>query len=575
MNCKKCGNEIKEGNEFCTNCGHSLNKTKFNKLKEYKIPIIIITAWIVIMCAIIGKKAVSNKEDNENSSSNNEVNINSNIVVENATNNDIDQENNDLIDIQNQTFNLKEDDIVNFFNADPKYNYLANEYERSIVEDGNTIIYTNKTLEGTKTVGIKISTTNSKVQTIFFNYTSNEKLTNQEISTELAIQAAKGIDLIYFKVRGKRYNDLTDYEKVYDYILKFNDLILDNTYHKNLRYTVTNDSKSVTTTYEVIRDEETTTNLLEQIELIDPNNEYPVCIGEYGDYTEYWILDSEGNKIRFSDIEGFKNAIEIYKERANNTSDNNDNSNNSNSEDKQISNSNNQNTKNNLNSNFDNDEEEYEDTTITFSYNELKNKTEEELVKLFKEKGLVPKVNKETREVPYVDERADTTVITNSGYGSYEKGETVEIKATYYKPVAWKTYVSASVSGKSFNVKGKTCYTEQLYVNHDVDVAYCFYENPLGLNSYEINRIGRGVEFYINDKLIEKGSSLFKEYTFDKVETITFKVVAPYVYEFNLEGLDERGEGTMIDKNVILYEKKINVKDLYSGEGEKAKIEIN
>lgn len=348
------------------------------------------------------------------------------------------------------------------------------------------------------------------------------------------------------------------------------------------------DNQNVSTNNEIIgenitnsdieHDNETTNNsnidgeksLLEQIKSIDPNNEYQVLYNEYG---EYWILDSEGKKIYFDDVEGFKNAIEIYKENANKTADNNDNSNtnkqensnNSNSDDKQTSN----------NQNINNNEEEYEDTNITFSYNELKNKTEEELVKLFKEKGLVPKVNKETREVPYVDELADTTVITNSGYGSYEKGETVEIKATYYKPVAWKTYVSASVSGKSFNVKGKTCYTEQLYVNHDVDVAYCFYENPLGLNSYEINRIGRGVEFYINGKLIEKGSSLFKEYTFDKVETITFKVVAPYVYEFNLEGLDERGEGTMIDKNVTLYEKKINVKDLYSGEGEKAKIEIN
>lgn len=68
-------------------------------------------------------------------------------------------------------------------------------------------------------------------------------------------------------------------------------------------------------------------NLLEQIEAIDPNNEYPVCIGEYGDYTEYWILDSEGKKIHFSDVEGFKNAIEIYKERANNTSKSNGNSN--------------------------------------------------------------------------------------------------------------------------------------------------------------------------------------------------------------------------------------------------------
>lgn len=250
-----------------------------------------------------------------------------------------------------------------------------------------------------------------------------------------------------------------------------------------------------------------------------------------------------------------------------------ENSNNSNSDDKKTSNSNNQSTNNNSNSNSNN-AEKYEDTTITFSYDELRNKTENELVKIFKEKGLVPKVNKRTTEVPYVDEKADTTVITNSGYGSYEKGETVEIGAIYYKPVAWKTYVSADTSkgGKTFNVKGKECYT---YKISSTDVAYCCYENPVGLSVYEMNKIKLGVEFYINGELAGKGTSLSKEYTFDKVETITFKVVAPYVYEFSKEDLDEGEGGTIIDTNVVLYEKKINVKNLYIGERELAKIEIN
>lgn len=161
MNCKKCGNEIKEGNEYCTNCGHSLNETKINILKEYKIPIIIIAVWIVIIGVIIGIKAInSKKQDNQNTSTNNEI------VAENTTNNDIEQEN------------------------------------ETVIED-----------------------------------------------------------------------DDTDEEK----------------------------------------------SLLEQIELIDPNNEYPVCYNEYG---EFWILDGEGKKIYFNDIEGFENAVEIYKERINNTFEN-------------------------------------------------------------------------------------------------------------------------------------------------------------------------------------------------------------------------------------------------------------
>lgn len=81
--CIKCGNEIKEGNTFCTNCGTSVNKVQKNsKLKEYKIPIIIIIIWIVITCIIVGIQVIINKRDNTNYI-NNEVNTNTNITSNN------------------------------------------------------------------------------------------------------------------------------------------------------------------------------------------------------------------------------------------------------------------------------------------------------------------------------------------------------------------------------------------------------------------------------------------------------------------------------------------------------------
>lgn len=80
MNCKKCGNEIKEGNEFCTNCGYSINGIKKNKLKEYKIPIMIICIFVIIIILIFGIKAIFNKRDSSNYI-NNEVNTDTNIVT--------------------------------------------------------------------------------------------------------------------------------------------------------------------------------------------------------------------------------------------------------------------------------------------------------------------------------------------------------------------------------------------------------------------------------------------------------------------------------------------------------------
>lgn len=118
MNCKKCGNEIKEGNEFCTNCGHSLNKTKFNKLKEYKIPIIIITAWIVIMCIIAGIKFINNKEDNSNIS--NDENLKSIINNISELENNIEEPTKLLDEIYTKYPELKDKEII-CYNGDGEY----------------------------------------------------------------------------------------------------------------------------------------------------------------------------------------------------------------------------------------------------------------------------------------------------------------------------------------------------------------------------------------------------------------------------------------------------------------------
>ena len=61
---------------------------------------------------------------------------------------------------------------------------------------------------------------------------------------------------------------------------------------------------------------------------------------------------------------------------------------------------------------------------------------------------------------------------------------------------------------------------------------------------------------------METGSKGFYEFTFNNVETVTYKIVAPYIYEFD-ERILEGEKGTMLSTNVVVYEKELNVKELY------------
>lgn len=206
-------------------------------------------------------------------------------------------------------------------------------------------------------------------------------------------------------------------------------------------------------------------------------------------------------------------------------------------------------------------------TTVQFSSNELENKTEEELIKLFKDNGLTPKVTKITKEIPYLDELANKTVVTNIqsdfGYYYYNKGDTVNIQTTYYKPVAWETSIYYSASGASFEVNGKT-YSVDSNNSGYYEGIYCFITDPIELDSYFLYGTNnwKGVEFYIDNKLMGRGTKGYYDCTFNDVDTITYKIVAPYVYEYGKEILDGV-QGTMIGTNVVVYEKELNLKDLY------------
>lgn len=84
MICKKCGNEIKEGNTFCTNCGNNVNENIDNKKKTITINLhqfiigIIILILIIVGLAlyIVNKNKTNNSQTDSSTISNASYQIN-------------------------------------------------------------------------------------------------------------------------------------------------------------------------------------------------------------------------------------------------------------------------------------------------------------------------------------------------------------------------------------------------------------------------------------------------------------------------------------------------------------------
>lgn len=268
MVCKKCGEEIKDGNNFCTNCGTPVNKVENNKditqkeSKEVKstkienninvesetkekskklkimIPIIIILIFIGIVVAII----FTNK---------NEEKLNTSDVAE-------EQQETSAIEI-GTNYNCSTYGVTGYINFNTETSYVMNmtyDMSESVTYNGTYKI------EG-DTITLTVT-----------YYDMAEDPETFEPYTE-TINILEDGTLKYTSSTGATY--------IFD---------------KNV--TLSGASAEITGT--------TTGDLLEQIYA-----KYPSLQGTEGivctDGTDYWLLDETGNKVYFTDLTSFESAL--------------------------------------------------------------------------------------------------------------------------------------------------------------------------------------------------------------------------------------------------------------------------
>lgn len=551
MYCKECGNEIKDNDLFCTNCGTAINEVqKNNKLKKYKIPIITIVCLIII-CIIIEIKIVTKKNDNLEanitSDENNMINSQETILSEKM----YITQNSDVSPTGKEFIGVLSDNLTDIYNQMTLQNEnIIDKYYMTSAE--NIEMFTSELwLEN------RLTNKKDKVyeQVYYYNTINNNIIASRQTIT--ALKEYKQALL----ANENNYQDATT-TSIHADVNVFQDL------HNHQ-----GDEEAVkrATEYYKYSDEVTNTVGYRGGIFYYNNSIIEYKILAYDILYAYVTFPSNTNKeeILMLAYDENSNPEEIIKkwyseviqlngdQEGIGATNNNDNS----------SSSNNGNTDNNLEDEpiIDDDYSGEEDEWVSFILKELENKSEEELKSLLSSNGLIPKVVNKTEEIAYSDDLANTTKSTveaqlgNEGVNIYRKGDTVEITTTYYKPAPWTATIWFSASNASFRVNGKDCLVKGTNAG-----TYCFFTDPRELDSYFVYATtdGKGVEFYINNKFIYRGTNGSYGYTFDGVDSITLKLVAPYVYEYTNEIL-EGAQGNMVGTNVIVYEKQLNVKELY------------
>lgn len=182
MICKKCGNEIKDGEKFCGQCGVKVNiiqqdptisgnvepiKIKFNHLMIFIICIVIFVGIIIV--------ANNNKEQ--------PLESNTNVSSEKSN----EQENKkyyDFIDTDYYTFNFTEDELIKGICGGKNYTSLGFQKYGSNT-DINSNIYGVADIYGVNSIIITSEPKNFKVKKIQISYISHSNLT-QEILVKQA-----------------------------------------------------------------------------------------------------------------------------------------------------------------------------------------------------------------------------------------------------------------------------------------------------------------------------------------------------------------------------------------------------
>lgn len=451
MICKKCGKEVKEGNNFCTNCGKPVDNSIVNhkeiddkiKIKSDNIikrnlkiiiPIIVIIIVSIIVCVIL--KIGNNK--NVESNGNNEIELN-----ETSTTNIIET---------GAEYRCNTTGMVGFikFNTDKDF----------IMQTGaeNSELFT------------KTGTYKEKQNQIELTVNYNDELNNNT-------EEKKDIP----------YSEIIK-------ILDNGDLEYVNEYNVTLRF-----SKNKNSTNE----ETLSGNLLDEIYAKYPelkDKEGIICT----DGTDYWLLDENGKKVYFTDLESFEQAKEkcgLGKEVIENI-----------------------------------DEE-------SVATNEEENNITDE------EKSNI--VNEESRVSSSTSDSQNNQYITSDNDNNNYVDE---------MPSQWSVNIKISISNAYFNYNGQKCYPSNNFGTESISNAnyFCYLQDPSTIDRYYLDKImknGRGVKYYINGNYLGDSSSESFNYTFNKNENVALKIVAPYIYDFST--------GKVVATDVTVYEESDTAETLY------------
>lgn len=336
MYCKKCGSEIKEGNDFCTNCGAQINE-KVKKDKEpikIKLSTFIILIVLVVAIFLIIVLALKIKSKGGN-----------NEQITNFENNSIELKEKTETEFENKFIRAdkqSETGVTYTFTLNDVKNALDKVCSERELDKFTDFVYTTS------------NDYNKVYETYYYTADKNDCIINVQVVNDYVVLLTyqySNDNLEFSESEGKNiyYNTLTqlfgiDYsselinilEELPDNKAKYNDdytvctkVTLDEYNMNQLYITATSNEffeyakQQLPNLYDISEANDNvetfgdtyddTTHLQEQIYEKYPELEGKdgiVCSNTYRGYTDFWLLDENGKKMYFTNIEGFEALLE-------------------------------------------------------------------------------------------------------------------------------------------------------------------------------------------------------------------------------------------------------------------------
>ena len=208
MLCKKCGNEIKEEESFCSKCGKRI-KPKGDK-KSKKLLYIILGIIILVIIGIVGIALTTNKNTDTSSNTNTSQDTNNNDIQnqENSLNTEMPYYN--FIDTQYETFNFTEEEyvkrIMKIIGGDSSYKSQG--FERMKATVPNQYNYAKVINGAIHTMSIVSNPSNGKVSSVKLSVLGYDKSTEEQLEQNLYYITSNLVGGIV------NYTDTNDTEKM-------------------------------------------------------------------------------------------------------------------------------------------------------------------------------------------------------------------------------------------------------------------------------------------------------------------------------------------------------------------------